>query len=135
MLATKFYWTEKAAAKMKSQLEPEMISKQAPAYADQLVQAHGARQWRVLVRQAGDIIVHLAKNGLTDRMAAQVQCPVLVCVGDRDKLVSLEESHRIGKVIPKGEMLVLPGVSHPFRTVREMPLLPMMQYFHDLKNH
>lgn len=135
MLATKFYWTEKAAAKMRAQLEPETISNQAPAYADQLVQEHGARQWRVLVRQAGDIIVHLAENGLTDRMAAQVQCPVLVCVGDRDKLVSLEECHRLSKAIPSGELLVLPGVSHPFRTVRKMPLLPMMQYFHDLKNH
>lgn len=135
MLATKFYWTEKAAAKMKDQLEPEAISQQAPAYADQLVQDHGARQWRVLTRQAGDIIVHLAENGLTDRMAAQAQCPVLVCVGDRDRLVSLAEAQRISQAIPRGELLVLPGVSHPFRTVRKIPLLPMMQYFHDLKNH
>lgn len=135
MLATKFYWTEKSAAKMRAQLEPETISKQAPAYADQLVQEHGARQWRVLVRQAGDIIVHLAENGLTDRMAAQVQCPVLVCVGDRDKLVSLEECQRISKAIPNSGLLVLPGVSHPFRSVHEIPLLPMMQHFHDLKNH
>ncbi|MCB9422709.1 MAG: alpha/beta fold hydrolase [Ardenticatenaceae bacterium] len=135
MLATKFYWTQNAAAKMQSQLEPETMSTQAPAYADQLVQEHGARQWRVLVRQAGDIYVHLAENGLTDRMAAQAQCPVLVCVGDRDKLVSLDESHRLSKAIPKGELLVLPGVSHSFRTVRKIPLLPMMQYFHDLKNH
>lgn len=135
MLATKFYWTDKAAAKMKAQLEPETMSQQAPAYADQLVQEHGARQWRVLMRHAGDIIVHLSENGLTDRMAAQVQCPVLVCVGDRDRLVSLEECHRISKAIPRGELLVLPGVSHPFRSVRKVPLLPMMHYFHDLKNH
>jgi pimeloyl-ACP methyl ester carboxylesterase len=135
MLASKFYWTKTAAAKMQGQLEPEAMSKQAPAYADRLVQDHGARQWRVLVRQAGDIIVHLSENGLTDRMAAQVQCPVLVCVGDRDRLITLEEAHRISKVFPQGELLVLPGVSHPFRTVREIPLLPMMQYFHDLKNH
>jgi pimeloyl-ACP methyl ester carboxylesterase len=135
MLATKFYWTEKSAAKMRAQLEPETISKQAPAYADQLVQEHGARQWRVLVRQAGDIIIHLAENGLTDRMAAQVQCPVLVCVGDRDKLISLEECQRISKAIPNSGLLVLPGVSHPFRSVHEIPLLPMMQHFHDLKNH
>ena len=135
MLATKFYWTEKAAAKMQAQLEPDVMSQQAPAYADRLVQDHGARQWRVLMRQAGDIIVHLSENGLTDRMAAQTQCPVLVCVGDRDKLITLEEAHRMSKVFPHGELLVLPGVSHPFRTVREIPLLPMMQYFHDLKNH
>lgn len=135
MLATKFYWTEKAASAMSAQMEPDVMAKQAPAYADKLVQEHGARQWRVLVRQVGDIIIHLAENGLTDRMAAQLQCPVLVCVGDRDKLVSLEESHRISKAIPQGELLVLPGVSHPFRSVRKMPLLPMMQHFHNLKNH
>ncbi len=135
MLATKFYWTEKAASAMQAQLEPDVMSKQAPAYADKLVQEHGARQWRVLVRQAGDVISHLAENGLTDRVAAQLQCPALVCVGDRDKLVTLEESHRISRAIPQGEMLVLPGASHPFRSVRKIPLLPMMHYFHDLKNH
>jgi pimeloyl-ACP methyl ester carboxylesterase len=135
MLATKFYWTEKAAIQMQAQLAPDTVAQQAPAYADQLVQEHGARQWRVLVRQAGDIVVHLSENGLTDRMAAQVQCPVLVCVGDRDRLVTLQESHRMSKVFSKGQLLVLPGVSHPFRTVNKMPLLPMMQHFHDLKNH
>lgn len=135
MLATKFFWTGATAEKMREQLNPDTMSQTVPAYADLLVQEHGARQWRVLVRQAADIVTHLAENGLTDRMAAQAQCPVLVCVGDRDKLVSLEEAHRISRVIPQGQLLVLPGVSHPFRTINRIPLLPMMQYFHDLRNH
>lgn len=135
MLATKFYWTGVAAEKMREQLDPETMSQNVPGYADLLVQDHGARQWRVLVRQAADIITHLAENGLTDRMAAQAQCPILVCVGDRDKMVSLEESLRISRVIPQGQLLVLPGVSHPFRSIERIPLLPMMQHFHNLKNH
>lgn len=131
----KFYWTKDAAAKMKAQLEPDNLAQKVPIYADQLVQEHGARRWRTLVRQAADLLANLVENGLTERMAAQIQCPVLVSVGDRDKLIPLGEAQRLSRIIPLGELLVLPGVSHPYRTVRLVPLLPMMQYFHNLSNH
>ena len=130
MHATKFYWTEEASAKMQAQLDPDMMAKKVPAYADQLVQEHGARQWRILVRQAVDLVAYLAKEGLTERMIAQTQCPVLVSVGDRDKLIPVAEAHRLSRILPQGELIVLPGVSHPYQTIRMGPLLPMMQHFH-----
>jgi pimeloyl-ACP methyl ester carboxylesterase len=132
MHATKFYWTQEAAAKMQAQLNPDVMAEKVPAYADQLVQDHGARQWRTLVRQAADMVAHLVSDGLTEKMAAQVQCPVLVSVGDRDKMVSIVEAQRLSRIIPGGELIVLPGVSHPYRAIRPIPLLPMMQDFHNL---
>ncbi len=130
MHATKFYWSKEAAAKIREQLDPENMAASVPVYADQLVQEHGARRWRILVREAADLITYLVAHGLTEKMIAQVQCPVLVSVGDRDRMIPLLEAQRLSQVIPQGELIVLPGVSHPYRTLREMPLLPMMQHFH-----
>lgn len=130
MHATKFYWTKEAAAGMQAQLDPDQMADKVPAYADQLVQEHGARRWRELVRQAADLIALQVENGLTEGMASRVQCPVLVSVGDRDELVPLAEAQRLSRLLPQGGLLVLPGVRHPFRTVPAVPLLPMMQHFH-----
>lgn len=130
MHATKFYWTKEAAAKMRAQLDPDEMAEKVPTYADQLVQEHGARHWRVLVRQAADLVSGLVEKGLTERMAARAQCPVIVSLGDRDELVPLGEAHRLSHVFPQGGLLVLPGVRHPFHSLQPIPLIPMMQHFH-----
>ncbi len=130
MHASKFYWTKDAAEKMHQQLDPELMAQKVPTYADQLVKDHGARQWRVLVRQAADQTTYLLENGINERMAVHAQCPVLVSVGDRDELVPITEAMRLARLFDQGELLVLPGVRHPFQTIRPIPLIPMMQYFH-----
>ncbi|MEM7334059.1 MAG: alpha/beta hydrolase [Chloroflexota bacterium] len=127
--ATKFYWTDEAIQRMKAQLDPDMMAEKVPTYADLLVQDHGARQWRLLVRQAADMIIDLKTNGLTEAMARKIQCPTLISVGEKDELVNILEAQRLSAVLPKGELIVLPGVKHPFQTVRFMPLLPMAQHF------
>jgi pimeloyl-ACP methyl ester carboxylesterase len=129
MHATKFYWTEAAAAKMRQQLDPDKMAEAVPVYADQLVQAHGGRHWRELVRQAADLVSWLPDNGLKERVLANIQTPVLVSVGDRDELVPLNEALRLSRALSKGELLTLPGVHHPFQTIRPIPLLPMIQHF------
>jgi pimeloyl-ACP methyl ester carboxylesterase len=130
MHATKFYWTRESALKMYEQLNPDNMAAHVPAYADQLVQEHGGRRWRELVRQAADLVGVLTERGITENMAAQTQCPVLVSLGDRDELVPLAEAQRLSRALPRGALLVLPGVRHPFHTIRPIPLLPMMQHFH-----
>lgn len=130
MHGTKFYWTQEGAAKMREQLDPNRMAKKVPSYADQLVQEHGGRHWRELVRQAADLVGVLAKEGVTEAMAARVQCPVIVSVGDKDGMLPLPEAQRLSRVMHDGKLLVLPGVSHAFRTMGLVPLLPMMQLFH-----
>ena len=129
MHATKFYWNEEAVRGMRRQLDPDGMAQKVPVYADQLVQEHGGR-WRQLVRQAGDLVATLAQEGVTEGMARRVRIPVLVSVGDRDELVPLPEAARLARAFPAGQLLVLPGVQHPFTTVPRVPLLPMMQQFH-----
>jgi pimeloyl-ACP methyl ester carboxylesterase len=130
MHATKFFWTPESAEKFRTQMDPDMLAEKVPAYADQLVQDHGARQWRILVRQAADLTNDLLNNGIPERTIAHVQTPVLVSVGDRDELVPVSEALRLSRGMPQGQLLVLPTVRHPFQTVRLIPMLPTMQSFH-----
>ena len=130
MHASKFYWTQEAAAKMRAQLDPDDLAAKVPTYADQLVQDHGGRQWRILVRQAADLIASLVNNGLTEGMIKRIQTPVMVSVGDRDELIPLNEAQRLSRMLPNGRLLVLPGVRHPYQPIPAVPLIPMMQEFH-----
>ena len=127
--ATKFYWTPESVAKMQRQLDPDLMAEKVPTYADQLVQEHGARQWRELVREAAALITDIAQTGLREKNLENIQCPVLVSVGERDELVPLMEAQRLSRMLPHGELLVLPGVHHPYPTLQLIPLLPMMQHF------
>ncbi|MCA9937794.1 MAG: alpha/beta hydrolase [Anaerolineales bacterium] len=130
MHATKFYWSQETVEKIKRQLDPDRIADRAPSYANQLAEEHGASRWRALARQGGDLVAIIHEKGLTEGMAARAQCPVLVSVGDRDEMVPLSEALRLSRVIPAGELLVLPGVRHPLASVRPVPFLPAMQFFH-----
>lgn len=129
MHATKFYWSGEAVKKMHQQLNPDTMAEKVPAYANQLFEEHGSR-WRALVRQAGDLVGLLSESGITENMAARVQIPVIVSVGDRDELVPLPEAARLSRVMPNGGLLVLPHTRHPLRSVSLIPLLPVMQTFH-----
>lgn len=130
MHATKFYWTQEAIEKSKSQFDPDTLIAKVPAYANQLAQEHGGGRWRTLVRQSSDLVGSLSSKGITEGMAARLQVPSLVCVGDKDEMVSLPEALRLSRVLPNSGLLVLPNTRHPFNTVSLVPLLPMMQYFH-----
>ncbi len=127
---TKFYWTKESASQMRAQLEPDEMARKAPAYADQLVQEHGARHWRILMRQAADLSNTLVDHGLTDGDLRSIKVPTLVSVGDRDEMVHLNEAQRLSRMLPKGALIVLPNVRHPFQTIQPIPLLPMMKEFH-----
>lgn len=127
--ATKFYWTQEAVAQVRSEFDPDAMAANVPAYADRLAQEHGSR-WRMLVRQAADLCARLGQEGLTEGVVRRVQTPVLVSVGDRDELVPLPEALRLSRLLPRGQLLVLPGVRHPLNSVPAVPLLPMMQSFH-----
>lgn len=130
MHATKFYWTKETAVKMRQQLDPDKMAEKVPTYADQLVQAHGARHWRILVRQCADIINTFVDGGVTEGMVNRMQIPTLISIGDRDEMVPLPEAQRLSRVIPNGELLVLPRVKHPFNTIVPIPFVPAIQYFH-----
>jgi pimeloyl-ACP methyl ester carboxylesterase len=73
-------------------------------------------------------------QGPTIEQAAGANFPVLVSVGDRDQLVSLVEAIRLARVLPKGELAVLPATPHPFQRVRVDSFLPLILDFLERSN-
>jgi pimeloyl-ACP methyl ester carboxylesterase len=57
------------------------------------------------------------QKALTDADLAQIEIPVLVSVGDRDPMVSLEETVVVSKQLQNGALLVLPHTVHPLEKI------------------
>ncbi len=134
MHATKFYWTKESAKNMQDQLDPDKMVKTVPAYANQLMEEHGGRQWRTLVRQAVEMTFFMAESGIREAALKHLRQPVLVSLGDRDEMVPLPEAVRLSRILPNGGLIVLPGTRHAFQSIRPVPLLPMMQNFHQTRD-
>jgi pimeloyl-ACP methyl ester carboxylesterase len=133
MHAVKFFWDEASISTMVTGLNPAAILEKTPRYAQELKENHGAiygpEYWRTLIGTAADLIKTMLEQGPTIEQAAGANFPVLVSVGDHDQLVSLEEAIRLVRVLPKGELAVLPATPHPLQRVRVDSFLPVLLDF------
>ena len=117
-LATKFAWSEEAAAKEVKLLNPEKIKEKLPAFATTLAQRHQPQSWEQNMEQTALMMLQLGKQPLlTNEILAQVSQPVQVAVGDKDNMVTLEETIQAYRCLPNGRLLVLPDTRHPLETI------------------
>jgi pimeloyl-ACP methyl ester carboxylesterase len=138
MHAVKFFWDEASISSMVASLNPVTILEKTPKYAQELKENHaaiyGLEYWRTLLSTAADLIKTMPEQGPTIAQAASASFPVLISVGDRDQLVSLEEVMRLVRVLPKGELAVLPATPHPLPRVRVDSFLPILLDFLERSN-
>jgi len=138
MHAVKFFWDEASISAMVTNLDPAAILKEHPRYAEALRDSHGtvygSEYWRTLLNAAADLIGTIREQGPTLEQAAGADFPVLVSVGDKDQLISLEEVIRLARALPKGELAVFPGTPHPFQRVRVDSFLPVIFDFLERSN-
>lgn len=117
-LATKFDWNEASAEKETKLLDPEKIEAKVPAFAQELAERHGAHYWKNVLRKTADMMLGLGRQpALTEEELAKIEIPVLVGVGDRDPMVSLQETNSVYKSLKNGMLLVLPNTMHPLEKV------------------
>jgi pimeloyl-ACP methyl ester carboxylesterase len=117
-LATKFHWDEATAAKEIKMLQPDLIRQKLPDFARTLEQRHAPLDWEAVLSKTADMLIGLGKHnllGLEDY--AQVNTPCLIMLGDRDKMVSLEETVAVFKALPNSQLCVLPATPHPIEAV------------------
>lgn len=116
-LGTKFDWTPETAEKEASRLDPAVIESKVPAFAAQLRERHG-EGWAQVVRATAKMMLELgALPGLRVDDIHSIPHPALIAVGDRDPMVSIDETVRTARALPAGECLVLPGTPHPFEQI------------------
>lgn len=117
-LATKFHWDTAVAAREMQMLDADKIEAKVPAFAKALKERHAPNDWKEVLAKTTAMLKGLGDNNalkITDYAA--IQTPALVLLGDRDKMISLEETIAVYKSLPGAQMGMLPNTPHPIEQV------------------
>ncbi|MCC6187025.1 MAG: alpha/beta hydrolase [Chitinophagaceae bacterium] len=129
-LATKFDWTVEGATKEAGMLNPNTILEKVPQFATDLKQRHG-EEWKQLLAQTALMMQEMAAQQLLNKeVLRSITCPVLLGIGDSDKMVSMNETRTIFETLPVANMYVLPKTKHPIEGVNVALLASVLEdYF------
>lgn len=129
-LATKFHWEEAVAVKEVQMLNPDTITRKVPAFAEQLAQRHLPADWKVILQKTADMMLAMGKdNPLQAEDYSMIHTPCLLLLGDRDKMVTLEETVAVYKQLPHAQLGVLPATAHPIEQVNLQQLVFEVRLF------
>lgn len=121
-LATKLNWTIEGSQKEASLLNPEIIKEKVPKFAAALEKMHG-QNWESLLPKTAKMMLELGKFPiLKNDDFAKITTPTLIAVGDKDIMVSIEESVSCYRELPNSQFLVLPDTQHPIERVNSEEL-------------
>ena len=117
-LAMKLAWTPEISAQMRRQFDPATIRARAPRVADALAALHTGMGWEHLLPATSTMLDDLgARPRLTRDVFARITHPVRLGIGDRDTMVTIEETLDAYRALPAGELEVLPATPHPMERV------------------
>jgi pimeloyl-ACP methyl ester carboxylesterase len=129
-LATKFHWDEKTAEKELKMLDGKTIQEKVPALATLLQQRHAPNDWLVLLDKTRQLLTDLGKqNTLQLEDYATINTPCMVLLGDRDKMVTLEETIAVYKQLPNAHWGIMPGTPHALEQVKMELLAELIRHF------
>lgn len=121
-LGTVLTWTPEKAASETGLLIPEKIEEKVPRFAQMLKEAH-PHGWKDVVLKTKDLLEHLGENPLiAESEWESLTHFVRLHVGDRDHTADPEETLRVLKKLPAGELCMLPATPHPIQKMN-LPLL------------
>ena len=116
-LATKWDWNLENAERESKMLNPKIIKEKVPKYADSMLQLHGAK-WEILMEKTAAMMVQLGANPTFKKIDFEtIMTPILVGVGDKDIMVSLEETVDVYRLLPNSQLLVMPNTTHPIERI------------------
>lgn len=126
-LATKLAWSPEVATRETSRLNPATIRAKVPKFADHLERSHaGAGGWEAVLERTAALMTGLGAQATVDAgLLARIPQPVRLMVGDRDNLVSIDETLSAVRAMSRAELAVLPATPHPFEQAR-LPLVATM---------
>jgi pimeloyl-ACP methyl ester carboxylesterase len=123
-LGTKLAWSPDVAARETSRLDSATIRAKVPKFADALERRHaGAGGWETVLTRTAALMTELGRQPTVDAsVIARIPQPTRLMVGDRDNVVSIDETAAAARGLSSGELCVLPGTPHPLEQV-DIPLL------------
>ena len=122
-LATKFNWNETIAANETKMLNAGKIETKLPDFAAALQKRHAPNEWKTVLEKTAAMLIEMGKdNPLKPEDYPAILHPVLLMLGDRDKMVTLDETVEVYKNLPKAQLTILPNTAHPIEMVNQARL-------------
>jgi pimeloyl-ACP methyl ester carboxylesterase len=122
-LATKYHWDPAIAAKEIQMLNPDKIEQKVPAFATALRDLHSPNDWKDVLKRTAAMMTALGNdNTLKPADYPSINTPALLLLGDRDRMVTLEETVAVYKALPNAQMGILPNTPHPLEQVNAQQL-------------
>lgn len=119
-LATKLAWDTETAAREAKMLDPEKILQKVPHFADQLIARHSAENWQAVMTKTAAMMLEMGQhNPINTDHYRSIPHQVLLMLGDRDKMVTLDETVNVFTALTDARLAVLPATGHP---IEQMPL-------------
>jgi pimeloyl-ACP methyl ester carboxylesterase len=129
-LATKFHWDETIASKEIKMMDANTIREKVPAFATQLEKLHTPNDWIVVLEKTKHMLSELGKkNTLQPADFSAITTSCLIMLGDRDKMVTLDETIAVYRALPKAQFSILPGTPHALDQVNMRVMATMLSEF------
>lgn len=117
-LAVKFNWRPEFAQKESAFLKPEYLLRKVPHFAKILKERHTAFGWRNVLDRTNEMFEYLGNSTTINASDFQtLSIPVRVSVGDKDQMVSIEETVEVFRHLVKGQLQIFPNTLHPFEKI------------------
>ena len=117
-LATKLDWTPEIAERETKMLNADKIAEKIPAFAAELKRRHEPNDWRIVLQKTTEMMVGLGnRNPLQLEDFKTIENPIRIAIGDKDAMVSLEETIAVYRNLPNASFIVLPDTQHPIEKV------------------
>ncbi len=117
-LATKFYWDEITAEKEIKMLNANKIEEKIPAFAVVLKERHHPQNWKLVLERTINMLAEMGRNNpLQQQDYITIQQPILLMLGDRDKMVTLRETLDVYHTLPNAQLSIIPNTPHTIELV------------------
>jgi pimeloyl-ACP methyl ester carboxylesterase len=128
-LGTKLQWSPDSSRQEIKNLNPEKIREKVPAFASYLESLHG-ENWPRLLEQTAKMMQGMGENPpLTATNLPGIQIPVIAMRGEKDVMVSEEETLWAVNLLPNASYVAVPDWQHPIDRI------PGSALVEELKKH
>src|SRR5690606_38756652 len=126
----KFHWDEATAAKETKMLNADKIEEKLPAFAQSLEERHAPNDWKEVLGKTIDMLNSMGQdNPLKPEDYTTITHDCMILLGDKDKMITREESLAVYKALPNAQMGMLPATHHPIEQVNIPYLLFYIRQF------
>lgn len=116
-LGTKLKWSADIAENEIKMLNPEKIVEKVPAFAQALAERHGEHEWQSMMSRTALLMKDLGHTHLSDQDFIKIEHDVLLGLGGKDNMVSMEETEYIHRLLKNSKLKTYSDVQHPIEKV------------------